>query len=112
MKPVRLNHPLVLEEAQIQSDGAGGLVAQWAALGTLWAELRAGSGRERLAEMGPQGRAGFRIIVRAAAQGSPARPRPDQRFRSGARLFRILAVAELDPRGAYLTCFAEEELPG
>lgn len=100
MKPVRLNHPLVLEEAQIQSDGAGGLVAQWAALGTLWAELRAGSGRERLAEMGPQGRAGFRIIVRAAAQGSPA------------RLFRILAVAELDPRGAYLTCFAEEELPG
>jgi head-tail adaptor len=42
--------------------------------------------------------------------GSDRRPRPDQRFREGARLFRILAVAEADAQGLYLTCFAREEV--
>ena len=54
---------------------------------------------------------GYRITVRAAPVGAPSRPRPDQRFREGARVFRILAVAERDAVGRYLTCFAEEEEP-
>jgi len=52
----------------------------------------------------------YRITVRAAPLNSPRRPRPEQRFRDGARLFRILAVGELDARGQYLVCFAQEEV--
>jgi len=53
----------------------------------------------------------FRITVRGAAVGSPQRPRPEQRFRDGARVFVIVAVTERDPSGAFLTCFAREEEP-
>ena len=52
----------------------------------------------------------YRIVVRAAPMGSDARPRPDQRFREGARVFAIRAVAEEDAAGRYLVCFADEEV--
>ena len=35
---------------------------------------------------------------------------PEQRLRHGNRLFQIEAVAERDPEGRYLTCFAYEEI--
>jgi head-tail adaptor len=50
-----------------------------------------------------------RITVRGAPVGAEQRPRPDQRFRDGSRLFRILAVTERDAAGRYLLCFAREE---
>lgn len=53
----------------------------------------------------------FRIFLRAAPQASPQRPRPDQRLREGARIFRILAVSEADAAGAFLICHAREEVP-
>ncbi len=51
----------------------------------------------------------LRIVVRAAPEGHPARPEPGQRLVEGARRYRILAVAETDAAGLYLTCFAREE---
>ncbi|MGY6549264.1 MAG: phage head closure protein [Roseinatronobacter sp.] len=107
----RLTRALVLESPVTQRDGAGGFVKQWQALGTLWAEIRAGSGRERFAALGPTGEMRLRILVRGAPHGSPQRPRADQRFREGARIFRILAVAEADVQGRYLICTALEEQP-
>jgi hypothetical protein len=53
----------------------------------------------------------FRIFTRAAPQGSPQRPRPDQRLREGARVFTILAVSEADAAGAWLVLRAMEEVP-
>jgi len=106
-----LNRPMVLEEAQIMPDGAGGHSAAWVGLGTLWTELRAGSGREMSGENAPQGQMTYRIYLRAAPQGSPQRPRPDQRFREGERVFQILSVSEADPLGAFLLCHAREEVP-
>ncbi|MFD1344694.1 phage head completion protein [Litorisediminicola beolgyonensis] len=47
--------------------------------------------------------------MRAAPEGSSARPRPGQRLRHGTRLFRILSVALRDPQGRFLTCTCEEE---
>jgi hypothetical protein len=52
----------------------------------------------------------LRIIVRAAPEGAPSRPLPEQRFRAGQRVFRILAVSEADTGARYLTCFAQEEV--
>ncbi|WP_343079350.1 head-tail adaptor protein [Ostreiculturibacter nitratireducens] len=111
MSAPRLNRKLVLEEATRSPDGAGGFTLSWAALGELWAEVKAGMGRERAGEFVTLSTVPFRITVRAAPQGAASRPRPEQRFREGARIFRILAVTEDGPRGEYLTCFAHEEVP-
>ena len=111
MKQPRLTRKLVLEEPQKASDGAGGFTEVWIALGVLWADIRAGTGREReAAGLFTVSTVPYRITVRGAPYGSPSRPRPDQRFRDGQRLFRILAVTERDPKGLYLECFAREEV--
>lgn len=105
-----LNRALVLESRVEVSDGAGGFTTAWQANGTLWAHVSARSGREARLGGAAVARAGFRIMVRAAPVGAPSRPRPDQRFREGARVFRILAVVEAGQDGRFLTCFAEEEV--
>lgn len=111
MTVVRLNRRMVLEEASRSPDGAGGYTETWVALGTLWARVEARAGNEQFANGATWSTVTYRITVRASEVGAPSRPRPDQRLRSGARVFRILAVAEADPEGRYLTCFAEEEVP-
>jgi head-tail adaptor len=105
-----LNRRLVLEEPQRLNDGAGGSRLTWVVRGVLWAEVRSGAGREVAGEMVTLSEAAFRIVVRAAPQGAPQRPRPEQRFRDGTRLYLIHAVAEADVRGRYLICQASEEV--
>ncbi len=109
--PVTLDRPLLLEAPTRVADGAGGFALTWVAVGTLWAALQPGSGREAAGEEVTTARVPYRITVRGAPDGSPRRPKAEQRFRDGARLFTILAVTERDPRGQYLTCFAQEERP-
>lgn len=110
MRAPKLNRKLVLEEAQLAPDGSGGFTQNWVVKGTLWAAVDAGTGRERAGESVTVSTVGYRIRVRAVPQGAPSRPRPEQRFRDGARLFLISAVAEADEPGHYLTCFAQEEV--
>ncbi len=93
------------------ADGAGGFTTVWAAIATLWAEITPGSGRDPAGEELILTSVPFRITVRAAPPGAVNRPKPEQRFREGSRLFAILAVAERDPAGHYLTCFCREEAP-
>lgn len=111
MSAPRLDRRLVLEAAIRTPDGSGGFLLSWTALGEIWAEVKAGAGRERAGEFVTLSTVPYKITVRAAPQGAPSRPKPEQRFRDGARIFRILAVAEDDPRGHYLICFAHEEVP-
>ncbi|WP_444455629.1 head-tail adaptor protein [Rhodobacter capsulatus] len=106
----RLNRKLVLEEATRSADGAGGHRLSWVAKGALWAEVTAGSGVERAGEFVTLASVPWTIVVRAAPVGHASRPKPEQRFRDGTRIFRILAVAERDREGHYLTCFAREEV--
>jgi head-tail adaptor len=100
----------VLEAPERVADGAGGFATTWVVLGTLWAEVKPGTGRERAAELMTVATMSYRITVRAAPEGAPSRPSPEQRFRAGSRIFRILAVTEADPEARYLTCFAQEEV--
>ena len=72
--------------------------------------MRPRSGRERAQAGEPVSTMGYRIVVRGAPAGSAQRPAPEQRFRDGARLYLIRAVAEHDPAGRFLTCFADEEV--
>lgn len=101
--------PLVLERAGRGADGAGGVVTTWAAQGTLWADVQATGGRETT--VGGRGVSvqEYRITVPAAAPGAPSRPTARDRFRHGPRVFHILAVGEVDPKGRLLQCRALEE---
>lgn len=110
--PPRLQVPLILETPVRTPDGMGGFVLDWQPVGKLWAEMRAGAGSEKFAEVGATSVVTWRITVRAAREDDPRRPRPDQRLRSGGRLFRILAVAERDAQGRHLVCTAQEEKLG
>ncbi|OCX67046.1 phage tail protein [Thioclava sp. SK-1] len=107
---VHLNRLLVLEQAQRLPDGAGGFVQTWAPLGGLWAQVTPGTGVERAGEFVTLASVKMKIVVRAAPEGSPRRPRPEQRFRDGDRVFPILAVASADTACRYLTCFCVEEI--
>ncbi|MGG7644374.1 head-tail adaptor protein [Rhodovulum sp. YNF3179] len=112
MRPVQLTRKLVLETPARVPDGAGGHAESWTATGTVWADLRAGSGRRDDAGGLDRARVAYRVILRAAPPGSARRPRAGQRLRGvDGRVFRIAAVAEDDPAGRYLTCFATEEAP-
>ncbi len=108
MKEPKLNRKLVLEERNMVLDGAGGLTGGWIARGLLWADVSARTGRESVAAGIEQATVSTRIIVRGAPEGAASRPRPDQRFREGDRLFDIKAVTEIDQSGKYLLCYTVE----
>lgn len=111
MKRPRLCRLLSLETPTMASDGAGGFDKSWNELGTVWADVKVRSGGAHVNAGGVRvSRLSYEITVRSAPVGSAQRPSPDQRFREGARFFVIKAVAERDPLGRFLTCFAEEEI--
>ena len=110
MHAVNLCRELVLESPDHVADGAGGFTQTWTALGSLWAEVKSGSGRTPRDDLGPVSQVSYRITVRAAPYGAPSRPKPNQRLRDGERIFVINAVADSDVHGAYLPCFATEEV--
>jgi len=105
-----LNRKLVLEAPLRVPDGAGGYTQSWTALGEHWADVSARTGRERAEAGVPVSTVSYRIVVRGAPFGAASRPMPEQRFREGPRLFVIQAVAERDPAGRFLICFADEEV--
>ena len=109
MSAPRATVPLVLERPERVADGMGGYRVEWRPLGVLYAQMRAGSGAERQGEVGAESVVPWRITVRGARGRDPRRPRPEQRFRLGERVFRIEAVAEADAAGLWLVCLAREE---
>lgn len=98
MSGVTLSRRLTLEERVATPDGSGGHAVDWRALGTLWADVRPRSAAEAFVGERPTARVSYRILVRAAPVGAPSRPRADQRFRDGNRVFDILAVSDRDER--------------
>jgi len=110
VKAVNLSRKLVLEQVTRTADSMGGHVLTWVPLGTLWADVQPGTGGERYAEFVTLSNVAYRITVRGAPQGAPSRPKPEQRFRDGIRIFHIVAVTEADIEAQYLTCFAQEEV--
>lgn len=101
---------MVLEAVQRTPDGAGGFTEVWTALGEHWVELAPRTGREAGGEALTLSSVPYRIALRAAPFGAPSRPVPGQRFRHGAQILAIHAVAEMagDPR--WLVCIAREEV--
>lgn len=109
MEYVNLSRRLVLEDRQKTPDGAGGWTQSWVALGTLWAKIETGSGRRESREQADQSAHKVKITLRNAPYGTNARPKPGQRLVEGQKIFVIDAVAETDPQGLYLICWARRE---
>ena len=61
MSVPRLNVRLDLERSDRQGDGMGGYRTVWQQIGSLWAEMKAGAGKERGAEVGPESVVSWRI---------------------------------------------------
>lgn len=104
----RFQRRLVLEERQSSPDGAGGRGELWAAVAEFGADIIARGAREGFA--GGQGvsRVSHRAQIRFVPYGDAKRPKPDQRFREGSRIFAIIGVSEADQRRGLLTCWLEE----
>lgn len=109
MKALRLNRKLVLERRRSVADGAGGFSKQWVETGVIWSQVTPRTGRLGGSGAAALSRMAFKIVLRATPLGAPSRPRPNQRLREGDRAYRIEAVAEYDPEGRYLVCYAKEE---
>ena len=106
----QLTRTMVLETPVRAEDGAGGCVTSWTALGTLHTDVKTGTGRQSGGIVATLSKLTCRIVVRAAPDGAPSRPKAGQRLREGNRVFRIDAVAAFDRGAHYLTCFAVEEV--
>lgn len=107
-RDIKLDRRLALDDPMRSPDGAGGYTQSWTELGHLWARVTPQSGRET----GDISVMRYRITVRGMPEGAPSRPRPDQRFRDGARCYNIETVAESADDARYLICLAYEEVAG
>jgi head-tail adaptor len=107
-REVVLNRRLALQGLETAPDGSGGFAVSWRTLGMIWADIRAVASREDFAGGRARPRVRYRILVRAAPEGAPSRPRSDQRLREAGRIFDILTVAEHGADGRYLEIVAEE----
>lgn len=107
-----LRHRLTLEALASGPDAAGGWIESWTPIAAHFAAIRPASGAEVRSGSQQAQRVTHRILVRAAPESGAVRPRADQRFRAGARIFDIKAVFERDGRGRLLTCLCEESAVG
>ena len=105
----RLTRHLTLEAEIKVPDQSGGYDSTWSVVGTLWAEIKAKSGREARGPNTPMSKVGYKITVRGAPVGAPSRPVAGQRLRGHGRTYVIEAVSEYDLDGRYLVCHAQEE---
>ena len=105
-----LNRKLVLESPVTAPDGAGGFTKTWAVVGTLWADVQPGTGKELAGIEVNVSSVSYLITVRGAAVGSPQRLKAGQRLTEGTRRFEILAVTEADAQARHLKCYAREEV--
>lgn len=103
--PPTLRRRATLEAQTDLPDGAGGFTRQWAALADHWVAITASSGEECYEGSRQASRVTHRIRLRCTRA---LRPRANQRFTIGSRIFDIRAVFDTDGRGRFLTCLCEE----
>lgn len=109
MSRPQLTRHLMLEHETQVADGSGGYLRDWSVLGAHWAQIKAGTGREASGTAASISRVTHKITIRAAPDGSDARPVAGQRFRGHGRIYAIHAVAESAVGPRYLTCHTTEE---
>jgi len=103
LRPSNLRHRLTLEELSRVADDGGGFTESWVTVATLSADLQPISGGEMVEADRLAGTITHEIVLRYRAGVMPA-----MRFRQGTRIFRILAVIDVEERRRWLKCWCEE----
>jgi SPP1 family predicted phage head-tail adaptor len=103
-EPGRLRLRLDLQKATATPDGAGGSTLAWDTVATIAADMQPVRAGERDVGEGLGDLTLQRIVIRHRSDVAAG-----DRFRLGARLFRIASVTDPDEDGRYLVCLAEEE---
>lgn len=109
MRAPALTRKLTLQSSASVPDGAGGYTKSWTTLGTLWAEVTPGNGRDVAGIEVSLSTVNYVITVRAVRSGSAQRPVAGQLLVEGTRRFAILAVTDVGSEGRYVRCYAREE---
>ncbi|RAI44096.1 phage head closure protein [Rhodoplanes roseus] len=103
--PGRLRRRLVLEAPVETADGAGGVLRAFTAVATLWAALEPRAARGAVEADAAGATLTHRILVRAGPQITTR-----HRLRLGPRMFRVVAVRDLDAAGRFLAIDVEERV--
>ena len=104
--PVRigdLKHRVRLESATRVADGGGGSTAYWDLVADVWAAIWPRSADEPFSLDRAAGRATHDIWIRKRDG-----VKPEMRFVFGTRIFDILGVLDVEDKGRFLRCPAEE----
>lgn len=102
--PGAFRHELVLEEAELTPDGAGGHTEAWSEVGTLFARIEPVSADSRFGADQTLETVTHRVTLRHRAD-----LRSGMRLRRLSRTFDILTVHDPDETGRYLVCRVREE---
>ena len=98
-----MRHRLVLETPVDTPDGAGGAARAWTTVATVWAGLRPFGASERVDADAEEHAATHRVLVRWRDDVTAK-----DRFRLGAHIFEIRALADPDERRRFLHIDVEE----
>lgn len=98
-----MRHRLVLETPLDTPDGAGGAARVWDTVATVWAGLRPISAGERVDADAEEHAVTHRVLIRWRDDVTAG-----DRFRLGARIFEIRALADPEERQRFLQIDVEE----
>jgi SPP1 family predicted phage head-tail adaptor len=102
----QMRHRLTLEKPAGNADGAGGTAIRWIAIANLWGAIDPHGGSEPAEDGRRISRQAHTITIRYRRDIAPT-----MRFRLGARLFHITAIAVKDGKRRFLACSVEERAP-
>lgn len=91
----RLNTPVDIQARTDSPDGMGGFTRAWATVATVWAEMWAVRGDERVAAASVQAHLSHRLRMHAWPGLSTS-----HRLKFGGRTFNITFINDVDMRGA------------
>jgi SPP1 family predicted phage head-tail adaptor len=98
-----LRHRVAIESVTRTSDGAGGSTTEWHAVADVWAAVWSRTAGETFTLDRVAGTASHDIWIRYRSDVAP-----DMRIRLGNRIFDILGAIDVEDRGHWLKCPAEE----
>ena len=103
-EPGRLRLRLELQKATAMPDGAGGSALAWNTVATIAADMQPVRAGERDVGEGLGDLTLQRVVIRHRSDVAAG-----DRYRLGARLFRVVSVSDPAKDGRFLVCPAEEE---
>jgi SPP1 family predicted phage head-tail adaptor len=103
LDPGDLGTELILEQAALAPDGAGGHAETWSEVATVFAHVEPVAAKEAFGAAQESSRVTHRVTIRQRGDIASA-----MRFRRGQRIFEILTVHDPDETGRYLVCRTRE----